>query len=501
MASPEWPIKLSLMLTPPAVRRPFVIAAVMAATFIIAIEATIVSTAMPQIAGQLGGLTLYSWVFSSFLLTQTATTVVFGKLADLYGRKPVLLVGIAIFLVGSILCGFATSMPMLIVFRLIQGVGAGAIQPVALTVVGDLYSVEERGKVQGYLASVWGISSVLGPLAGGLIIRNLSWAWIFWINVPVGALAAAGFILFLHEGVRQGKRNVDVIGAALFTLAVAALMMALTEMGTAGEIRVVLWLLLAVISFALFLWQERRAPDPMLTLALWSRRSIATTNAATLLSGMTTIGLTTFLPMYVQGVLNQSALVAGFALTIMVLGWPVGSTIAARSFGRLGLRTVLLIGSALLPMGAIAFVLLRPGISPAVAGVGSAIIGLGMGLLSTAAIVLIQDSVGWAERGAATASNIFARNLGSTLGAAVLGAVLNISLRHSTGAVVDSEQMRRLLDGAGGLAADASMRATLGSAIHLTFCAVLAVALLTLLVASFVPRVGFTPGPRALVVE
>ena len=189
------------MSSPKTLRRPFVVAAVMAAMFMIAIEATIVSTAMPQIAGQLGDLHLYSWVFSSFLLTQTATTVVFGKLSDMFGRKPVLLVGIGVFLVGSTLCGFAWSMTSLIGFRLLQGVGAGAIQPVALTVVGDLYPANERGRVQGWLSSVWGVSSVLGPLAGGLIIQHASWSWVFWINLPVGLAAAAGFWRYLREDV------------------------------------------------------------------------------------------------------------------------------------------------------------------------------------------------------------------------------------------------------------------------------------------------------------
>ena len=186
------------MSTIPKTRRAFVLAAVMAAMFMIAIEATIVSTAMPQIAGQLGDLHLYAWVFSAFLLTQTATTVVFGKLSDLYGRRPVLLFGIAIFLVGSVLCGFAWSMPSLILFRLIQGVGAGAIQPVGITIIGDLYPAQERGKIQGYLASVWEVSSVLGPLCGGLIIQHASWSWIFWINVPIGVVASLGFMAFLH---------------------------------------------------------------------------------------------------------------------------------------------------------------------------------------------------------------------------------------------------------------------------------------------------------------
>lgn len=483
----------------PPLRRPLVLASVMAATFMIAIEATIVSTAMPQIASQLGDLHLYAWVFSSFLLTQTATTVVFGKLADLYGRRPVLLAGIVLFLLGSLLCGLAWSMPSLILFRLLQGIGAGAIQPVCLTVVGDLYSVQERGKIQGYLASVWGISSVLGPLAGGLIIQHLSWAWIFWINLPIGVAAAAGFIAFLHERRTEEARSIDLAGAALFSVAVASLMVALTEAGTAGGQAMLLAGGLCVLAAVLFVLQERRARDPMIAFSLWSRRPIATANAATLMSGMAVIGLTTFLPMYVQGVLNQSALVAGFALTMMVLGWPIGATVAARNFGRFGLRATLLFGAALLPLGALAFLVLAPGRSPVVAGLGSMVMGLGMGFLSTSAIVLIQASVGWAERGAATASNVFSRNLGSTLGATVLGAVLNLSLAHGgrDGAAVSPEQVRELLERPGAAIGDAAVRAALDQALHLTFWAVFGIAACTLLLALLVPRTGLgQPQPK-----
>ncbi len=493
------------MPNPPTLRRPLVLASVMAAMFMIAIEATIVSTAMPQIAGQLGDLHLYAWVFSSFLLTQTATTVVFGKLADLYGRKPVLLVGIVIFLAGSVLCGFAWSMPSLIGFRLLQGVGAGAIQPVSLTVVGDLYSVQERGRIQGWIASVWGISSVLGPLAGGLIIRHLSWAWIFWINVPVGLVAFAGFSAFLHEKVARQQHRVDVLGAGLFTAAIASLMVALTGLGAQGAQgggrTVAPALGLFVLSAVLFVVQERRARDPMLAFALWARRPIATTNGASLLSGMAIIGLTAFLPMYVQGVLQRSALVAGFALTAMVAGWPVGSIVAARNFGRFGLRTTLLVGAALLPTGALAFVALGPGGSPVLAGAGSVVVGLGMGFLSTSAIVIVQDSVGWAERGAATASNIFSRNLGSTLGATVLGGVLNLGLARQGHGAVGFDQVRQLLDHPGALAGEAAARAALGQALHLTFWAVFAVALATLALATLVPAVALTLRPREVAVE
>jgi multidrug resistance protein len=443
--------------------RPLVLASVMAAMFMIAIEATIVSTAMPQIAGQLGDLHLYAWVFSAFLLTQTATTVVFGKLSDLYGRRPVLLVGIAVFLVGSLLCGFAWSMPSLIVFRLIQGIGAGAIQPIGITVVGDLYSAHERGKIQGYLASVWGISSVLGPLAGGLIIQHVSWAWIFWINLPIGIIAAVGFVLFLHEGVERQTRSIDVAGAALFTVAIASLMMALTEAGTSGT--ATLWpALVFVLASVLFVLQERRAADPMLDFGLWAQRPIA---------------------------------------TAMPDSRPIGATLAARNFVRFGLRPTLLFGAVLLPLGAVAFLVLGAASSPVVAGLGSTVMGFGMGFLSTAAIVIIQDSVAWAQRGSATASNIFSRNLGSTLGATVLGTVLNYGLAHpAAGPAVSSDQLRRLLDAPESLAGAAeAVRGALGESLHVTFWGIFAIAVLTLLLSLLVPRVALTEGPRELAVE
>ena len=382
-------------------------------------------------------------------------------------------------------------MPSLIAFRLVQGVGAGAIQPVGLTVVGDLYPVHERGRIQGYLASVWGVSSVLGPLAGGLIVQHLGWPWIFWINVPVGLAAAAGFLAFLQEDVARVSRRVDVAGAALFTVAVASLMVALTEVGAPhGEVGSAA---ACSSSRARSCSCSRNAgrSDPMLALGLWARRPIATANAATLLSGMVVIGLTAFLPVYVQGVMGRSALVAGFAATAMVLGWPIGATLAAKNFARFGLRPTLLFGAALLPAGALAFVALRPDSPPVAAGLGSAVMGFGMGFLSTSAIVIVQGSVGWAERGVATASNIFSRNLGSALGAAVLGSVLNLGLAHAGAAAVGPDQVRRLLDQPGGAATagDAAVRAVLHQALHLTFWAVLLLTVLTLLLALLVPPV------------
>jgi MFS family permease len=468
--------------------RPLVLAAVMAANFMIAIEATIVSTAMPQIVAQLGGLELYSWVFAAFLLTQTATTVVFGKLSDLKGRKTVILSGIAIFLAGSILCGFAWSMPSLIVFRLIQGVGAGAVQPVAMTIVGDLYSVHERGKIQGWLASVWALSAVIGPLVGGLIIQYWSWSWIFWMNLPIAILASTGFLLYLHEKTAKARGRIDHLSAGVFTIAIAAVMADLTAVSTAGRTEISIISVIAVVAVAAFVVQERRSPEPMISLELWGRRPIAAVNASSLFAGMVIIGLTTFLPVFVQGVMRKPPLVAGFALSAMVLGWPIGATISPRIWARIGLRPVLRAGAALIPLGALVFVFLRPETPPLAAGVGSAVVGFGMGLSSSASIVLIQEIVEWSERGSVTASYLFARTLGSAFGATAFGAVLNAGLMRSGMRAVTSDELRRLLEG-GADAANAALRSALEASLRVTFVSMFAVAVLVALTAALVPRV------------
>jgi EmrB/QacA subfamily drug resistance transporter len=482
----------------PQSSRPLVIAAVMASMAMVAIEATIVSTAMPQIVAQLGDLHLYSWVFSSFLLTQTAMTVVFGKLADLYGRKPVMLAGIAIFLLGSVLAGFAWSMPAMIVFRLIQGVGAGAIQPVTLTIVADLYPARERGKVQGYLASVWAISAVVGPMVGGFIIHNLSWAWIFWMNVPIGLASAAGFIAFLRESERHTRPSIDFAGAALFMAAIAALMMALTYAGDDDIAKASLAGGAFMLCLLLFVFQERRATEPMISFALWSRRPIAACNAATVLSGMILMGSTTFLPMYVQGVLHRSPVVAGLALTMMMVGWPAGATLAAKSFHRIGLRRILIGGSAFIPIGAVLLLFLQPGGSPLIAAFGSLIMGFGMGTSSVSSLVLIQEIVKMDERGSATASNLFSRNLGSTLGATLFGAVLNFGLSHSKDvAVVTSDQLKALLQNQVASLADSDMiRMVLHQSLHLTFISIFAIAIFVVVLLGFVPAINIGPAKQ-----
>lgn len=459
----------------------------------VAIEATIVSTAMPQIVADLGGLRLYSWVFSSFLLAQTAMTVVFGNLADVYGRKPIMLIGIGIFLLGSILAGFSGSMSAMIGCRLIQGVGAGAMQPVAMTIVADLYPARERGKVQGYLASVWAVSAVTGPILGGLIIRSVSWAWIFWINIPVGIAAATGFILFLKESSQHQRRSIDVGGAASFTVAVTSLLVALTELGNEHPARLAIAVALFLIAAVTFVVLERRSAHPIVPLALWSHRPIATTNLVGVVAGMTLIGLTTFLPIYVQLVMQRSPTMAGFTLTTMLIGWPAGATAAARLFHRIALRHLILIGALLQPLGAMCFVVLTAQTSPLLPAIGSLVMGFGMGLISVPSLVLIQEIVGAAQRGSVTASNLFSRNLGSTLGATVLGAVLNHGLRASgTLEPITSDQLRQLLNTHGLISGEAVIRVGLAQALNLTFWAMLALSLITVCLALLVPPTVIT---------
>jgi MFS family permease len=481
----------SIMETPMSARtthRPSVLGAVMAANFMIAIEATIVATAMPQIAAQLGGLAFYGWVFAAFLLTQTATTVAFGKLSDLKGRKAVILSGIAIFLVGSILCGFAWSMPSLIVFRLVQGVGAGAVQPVAMTIVGDLYSADERGKIQGWLSSVWALSAVLGPVVGSLIIRHWSWAWIFWMNVPIGVMSTAGFWLYLHEKKSDKLGAIDHVGAGVFTIAIAAVMADMTAVSTAGWIETASLTAVVVVAVAVFVVEERRSPEPMIPLDLWGRRPIAAVNAASLFAGMVIIGLTTFLPVYVQGVMGRPSLTAGFALSAMAMGWPLGATLSPRLWGRFGLRNVLRTGSTLIPFGALAFVFLKADTPPIVAGIGSAIVGFGMGLSSNASIVLIQEIVEWSERGSVTAAYLFARTLGGAFGATVFGAVLNLGLLRSGLGAVSPDQLRRLLE-AGATGTNGALRGALDGSLRVTFDSMFVVGLLVAVAAALAPEV------------
>ncbi len=411
--------------------RPLVLASVMLAMFVSAVEATIVTTAMPVIASDLGGFSRYSWIFSAYLLTSAVTVLIYGKLADLFGRKPIFFIGLTVFLVGSILCGFASTMEQLIVFRLLQGLGAGAVMPIATTIVGDIYTTEERAKVQGYLSSVWGISAVLGPAIGGGIVYYLKWEYVFWINVPLGILAMIGIGCFLHEPEQEKVVSIDYKGAVLLTSSLSAILFWLVEGGQSFS-RLSLYSLVLLATglglFGLFVIVERSVENPIMPFSIWKNPVILYANLVSFTTGFILIGISSYLPTFVTGVMEQPAIIAGFTLTTMSIGWPLASSAAGHLLIRYGTFTVSFIGGISLIFGSLLFVFMTAASGPLWAALSSFFIGIGMGLTSTSFVVTIQGAVPRTKRGSATAANMFMRNFGNTVGAAFYGAILNSTL-------------------------------------------------------------------------
>lgn len=405
-----------------------ILIALMLSSGLVAIDATIVATAVPSIVREIGGFSSFPWLFSAYLLAQAVSVPVYAKLCDMAGRKPIILTGIGLFLLGSVLCGLAWSMPVLIAFRVVQGLGAGAVLPVAITIAGDIYTLAERAKVQGYLASVWATSSVVGPTLGGVFSSLGAWRGIFLVNIPLCFVAAWMLVQRFQENIERVKHRVDYLGAALLTVTLTLTILGALEGGQAwawdSPISIAVFAVGSVLLVA-FVVVERRAAEPVLPPWVVSRRLLATTALISFGAGAIVLGLTSYVPTFLQGALAVSPLAAGLSLAALTIGWPISASQSGRFYLRIGFRATALIGISITLIGSAALAVTAYTPNLVLVAVSCFVSGLGLGLLATPSLIAAQSSVEWHERGVVTGTNLFARSIGSSLGVAVFGAVAN----------------------------------------------------------------------------
>lgn len=399
---------------------------IMLSLFLASMEGTVVATAMPTIVSQLGGLSIYSWVFAIFMLTSTTTVPLYGKLSDLLGRKVVYVFSMGLFLIGSVLCAQAQTMEQLIVFRGIQGLGAGGVLPLAFIIIGELFTLEQRARMQGLFSGVWGVSAVIGPLIGGFLVDQISWRWVFYINIIPGLLASA-LVWFAWQGSgrKAGRLVVDYLGAILITLGALSLLLGLEDLGSPLG-----WVLVAaaVLMFAGLLWVERRAEDPILPLHLFRNRLFTISIIHGILAGWAVFGGLNYVPLYVQAVLGTSATQAGITLTPMSLSWTIASIFGSRLLLKMGYRTLSLAGMVVLVAGVFLMTTVGVDTSQALVMLYTGMMGIGMGLSIPAFLIAVQTVVPREELGVATSTLQFSRSIGGTLGVSVLGIFLASSL-------------------------------------------------------------------------
>lgn len=455
------------------------LAAMMIASGVAAIDATALATAVPSIVADLGGFAQFPWLFSIYLLTSAVTVPVYAKLADTFGRKPMILFGLAVFLVGSLLCGVAWDMTSLILFRAVQGIGAGAITPITVTMVGDIYTVEERARVQGYMASVWAIASIAGPTLGGAFAQFDFWRGIFFLNVPLCLLAGWMIWTRFSEKVERRAHRIDYAGAALLTASMTLLILGVLQGGHGWA-----WdspQSLAVFGsgaalLAAFVVVERRAAEPVLPVWVLSRRLLLTTNLLGFFLGMMLIGLTEFVPTFLTITTGAPPILAGLALGALTFGWPLAAAFAGGLYLRFGFKPTTVLGGVLIVLGSAALAVTSQTPSIVTVAVVCFVIGAGLGFAAVTSLVASQASVEWNERGVVTGTQMFARSIGQALGAAAFGAIANAAIR--------------------GLGGDERDPATMTTASGWVFVAVTVAAVLLLAAALLMPRVRHEPAPE-----
>jgi EmrB/QacA subfamily drug resistance transporter len=453
-----------------------------------ALEATVVGTAMPTIITSLGGLEHYSWVTSAYLLTSTTTVPIWGRLSDLYGRRRIYLLGVWIFLAGSMLAGAADSMLLLIGARAIQGLGTGAIIPLSMTIVGELYTLAERPRTQALFSGVWGLASIAGPIVGGYITDFWHWRWVFFINLPFGLMAVLVIALAYPASRLTRQVQVDWIGAALLFSGISALLVGLSE----GAPMPFAWFAASAMLIGLLVFLQRRTPDPILPLEILTKPVMARSLVVVFLVGFALFGAITFIPLFVQTVMNGTATQAGQVLTPLFLGWVTMSIIGARATVVFGYRVVSVTGSALMTVGFAGLVLLTGSSTRTALFVSCAIVGAGMGMQMLSLLLAVQHGVERSQLGLATSLNQFFRSIGAAVGVAVMGALLTRAL-HGVPIPRAGEGMAT----ASVMALSPALRLQFAGALHQVFLAGAIASAAGLIATFFLPAVDFSRGVRS----
>jgi EmrB/QacA subfamily drug resistance transporter len=416
-----------------------VMAGLMTGMFLVSLNQTIVATALPTIAGDLGSLDLIAWIVTAYLLAATAATPLFGRLSDLYGRQRIFQAAIVIFLVGSVLSGAALNMPMLIGARAIQGIGGGGVMALTMTIIGDLLSPRERGRYQGYLGAVFGIASITGPLLGGFIVDNLDWRWVFLVNVPIGVVALVVTSRVLKLPHHRVEQRLDLVGAALLVTGVTALLLVTAWGGSeyrwGSPLIVALGLTGGILSL-LFVLRQRSTPQPIIPLRLFASRTFSLVTAAGFVVGAAMFGSIVFLPVFFQLVTGASATEAGLLLIPLTGGFVVTSMISGRLISRTGrYRAHPITGTVLMAAALSLMSTMDVTTSRLEAGLFTAVMGVGLGLVMQNLVLIAQNDVPASDLGAATATIGFSRTLGGSIGTAVFGAVMAAELFRRLGDV------------------------------------------------------------------
>ena len=491
-------------------RRWAVTIGVMTGMFIAALEATVVGTAMPTVIASLGGLNHYSWVFSAYLVTSTVTVPVWGKLSDIYGRRLLYQIGIGIFLLGSILSGMSDTMTQLIIFRAIQGLGAGALVPLGMTIIGDIFTLEERARMQAYFSGVWGLSSVVGPIVGGFITDQISWRWVFYINVPVGIVAALIIGFALKEPKLTKKPKIDYAGAGVLMLAISLMMLVLVE-GSASvavffSTENLLLFASSIVLLGLFAWIEKRASDPIIPFDLFKNRTISVSVGAGFLAGVAMFGAISFVPLFAQGALGSTATEAGSLLTPLMLSWVTMSVIGGRILLKVGFRTITLTGFVVLSAGFVLLSMFQRDTARIWLYVDLALIGAGLGLTMLTLLIAVQQAVERTKLGVATSLNQFSRAIGGAFGVAIMGAFLTAGLATQLNQVAKNGDTNLTVEQAAAFAANPNalidpqakailppetldvLQQAMAVSVHKVFFVGAILSLLALFVAYFLPK-------------